>query len=279
MTVTNTDFSNLQLNVKGRTAVVTGGGSGIGLTIVQALLHAGASVTAWDKTLSEPLQQLQQSNPDRLLALEVDVTDEQAIRQAAEKTAARHPVIDIVVNGAGIMYKEEIGKIDPKKWDLIYNIHAKGTMLVTQSLLPHLKQSKCGRIINIASMTARIGIETYMPYSSSKAAVVNISKVMAAELAPYGITVNAICPGWVNTPMTDLLYDRIATVHGIDREQAKKEILDFVPQKRMIPMEEIAFCVLFLASPLAQSISATEFVIDHGLTNNFKPGFHMVHNV
>jgi len=269
---------SLQIDVRGRVAVVTGGGSGIGLAITLAFLESGARVSAWDLTISERLRQLQTPYGDDLLAVQVDVTDEAAVRRSAEETVRRFGGADIVVNAAGIMYKDALGEIDPNKWDRIFGVHAKGTMLVSQSLLPYLKRSGCGRIINIASMTARIGVETYMPYSSSKAAVVNMTKVMAAELAPYGITVNALCPGWVDTPMTELLYDRIAGLHGLTRDEAKKAVLDHVPQKRLIPPREIAFAALFLASPLAQCISACELVMDHGLTNNFRPGFHMVHS-
>jgi len=272
-----TEQHPMQIDVRGRIAVVTGGGSGIGFAVVSAFLESGARVSAWDLTIGDGLKELQAQYGNDLFAVQVDVTDEAAVRRAAEETVGRFGGADIVVNAAGIMYKDALGDIDSGKWDRIFNVHAKGTMLVSQSLLPYLKRSGCGRIINIASMTARIGLETYMPYSSSKAAVVNMTKVMAAETAPYGITVNAICPGWVDTPMTEMLYDRIAGMHGLTREEAKKAVLDHVPQKRLIPPREIAFSVLFLASPLAQCISASEFVMDHGLTNNFKPGFHMIH--
>lgn len=267
----------MQMDVRGRIAVVTGGGSGIGFAIAEAFLESGARVSAWDLAVSDRLRQLQAQHGEALLSVQVDVTDEAAVRRAAEETVNRFGGADIIVNAAGIMYKDALGDIQSDKWDRIFNIHAKGTMLVSQYLLPYLKRSGCGRIINIASMTARIGLETYMPYSASKAAVVNMSKVMAAELAPYGITVNALCPGWVDTPMTEMMYDRIAGLHGLTREEAKEAILDHVPQKRLIPPREIAFSVLFLASPLAQCISASELVLDHGLTNNFKPGFHMIH--
>jgi NAD(P)-dependent dehydrogenase (short-subunit alcohol dehydrogenase family) len=267
----------MQLNVKGRAAVVTGGGSGIGNAIVKALLQAGAHVASWDLKDSEALQALQQQYGDRLLSLQVDVADADAVKQAGEKTVSRFAKPDLIVNAAGIMYKRPLEEIELDAWDRIYNIHAKGTLLVSRFFAPYLKQSGNGRIINIASMTAIIGLETYMPYSSSKAAVANMTKVMAAELASYGVTVNAICPGWVETPMLEGLFDRIAEIHGYDRNKAIEEVLSHIPGKHFVHPDEIAFCVLFLASPMARSISAADFMIDSGLTNTFKPGLHMIH--
>lgn len=267
----------MQLDVKERVAVVTGSSSGIGFAVVKALLEAGALVAGWDLQESESIRKLHKRYTKRLLTLRVDVSDETAVKRAAEVSVARFSQVDIVVNCAGIMYKDAIEDIDMEAWNRINDINLKGTLLVNKHLVPYVKQSRCGRIINISSMTALIGLETYIPYTASKAAVSGMTRALAAELAPYGVTVNAICPGWVDTPMLDGLFERIASIHGYDKERAKREVLDHVPQRRFIHPDEIAFSVLFLASPLAQGISGTDFLIDNGLTNTFKPGLHMRH--
>ncbi|KIL41633.1 hypothetical protein SD70_05770 [Gordoniibacillus kamchatkensis] len=270
--------SELAIRVQGRSAVVTGAGSGIGYAVAKALLQSGANVACWDIRLTPELQSLERQYGDRTAVMAVDVASVDEVEQAGLATAQRFGGVDIVVNCAGVMYKDKVGEIDMAAWDRIYSINVKGTLFVNQTLVPYLKRSGCGRIINIASMTALIGLETYAPYSSSKAAVSNMTKVMAAELAPFGVTVNALCPGWVDTPMLSALFDRIGEIHGLEREQAKDEVLRHVPQRRFIHPDEIAFAVLFLSSPLAQGISALDLSIDNGLANTFKPGLHMKHD-
>jgi NAD(P)-dependent dehydrogenase (short-subunit alcohol dehydrogenase family) len=266
------------IDVKDRVAVVTGGSSGIGLAISKAFLLSGAFVINWDISENQSTEDLLRKFKGRFMTVITDISNEIEVKFATKKTVEEFSSIDIVVNNAGIMVKGAIDDLDLESWDRIYNINVKGTLLVAQNLIPYLKKSTRGRIINVSSMTSAIGMETYSPYSSSKAAVSNLTKVWALELAPYGITVNALCPGWVDTPMLEGLIDKISEIHYISKDQAKEKILRSIPQKRFIPPEELAFSVLFLSSPLCQGISGSDFFIDNGLTHTFIPGFHMAQN-
>ncbi|GIP31619.1 SDR family NAD(P)-dependent oxidoreductase [Paenibacillus sp. J2TS4] len=271
----SSNLSRMTFDMSDRVAVVTGAGSGIGRAVAQALLEAGARVACWDIAENEEIGKGEELFGGRVMALKVDVSEEASVKLAVEQTLEKFGQADLVVNCAGIMYKSPLEDIDIKVWDKMYAVNVNGTLLVNKHLAPFLKKSRCGRIVNISSMTALIGLETYLPYSTGKAAVSSMTKIMAAELAPYGITVNALCPGWVDTPWLDKLIWKIASLHDCDFRTAEQMLLEHIPQQRYIHPDEIAFSVLFLAHPLAQGISGTDFVIDNGLTATFKPGLHL----
>ncbi|WP_394138451.1 SDR family NAD(P)-dependent oxidoreductase [Cytobacillus oceanisediminis] len=256
------------MDVKDLNVVITGGSSGIGLAICKAFLSKGANVFNWDINESTDLS----SFPSNYGFSKVDVIDEKSIKQAVMDAPER---IDVLVNNAGIIIKSPLESIEREEWDRIYDINVRGTMLTAKYLAGKLKKSGRGRIINISSMTSKMGLETYSLYSSTKAAVSNLTKVWAAELAANGITVNAICPGWADTPMKEKLIQGIANMHSLQADEAEEAILSFVPQRRFIQTDEIAFTCLFLASELAKGISGQELYLDTGLTSTFKTGFHL----
>jgi NAD(P)-dependent dehydrogenase (short-subunit alcohol dehydrogenase family) len=260
-----------ELDVNERNVVVTGGSSGIGLAISKAFLQKGANVSNWDIHQTDQVKQLLGEYPSRFQYLEVDVIEESSIIKAVENTWG---TVDVLINNAGIISKSPLESIRVEDWNRIYDINVRGTMIVTKNLVWKLRKSGRGRVINLSSMTAKIGLETYSLYSSTKAAVSNLTKVWALELAKDGITVNALCPGWADTAMKEKLIQGIAGIHNIPNHEAEELILGHVPQKRFIQTEEIAFCCLFLASTLAGAISGQELFIDTGLTNMFKPGVH-----
>lgn len=260
------------LDIDGLNVVITGGSSGIGLQISKAFLYKGASVINWDICKTEAIEKLKETYPNRYKNYLVDVTDETSIQKSVRNSP---DIVHVLVNNAGIIMKAPLEEIRSEDWNRIYDINVRGTMLVTKNILSKMKESGRGRIINISSMTSKIGLETYSLYSSTKAAVSNLTKVWALELASDGITVNSLCPGWVDTPMKEKLIQGISKIHNIHDDEAKNAILSNVPQGRFIEPEEIAFTCLFLASTLAKGISGQELFIDTGLTNLFKPGFHM----
>lgn len=261
-----------ELDVKDLNVLITGGSSGIGLAISEAFLLKGANVINWDLQESEETQSLSQTYSNRYTCLSIDITDENSIYKGLNQVPE---TLDVLVNNAGIIIKSQLEDIQTDDWDRIYEINVKGTMLVTKKVIPKIRKSKRGRIINLSSMTSKIGLETYSLYSSTKAAVANLTKVWALELAPNEITVNALCPGWVDTPMKGKLIEGIAKLHHLLPEEAESIILSHIPQRRFIQPEEIAFTCLFLASTLARGISGQELYIDTGLTNMFKPGVHL----
>lgn len=268
--------------LEGKVAVVTGASSGIGAAVRQALLDEGCRVANLDLTTppaeDSATEDGASDNVDRSIFVETDVTSDGSVADAVAAVAQWAGAADILVNCAGIIVKQPVDGIDFETWDRVFDVNLKGTVRMIRDLTPQLTSSgRYGRIINISSMTANFGLETYSPYSSSKAAVSNVTKVAALELAPFGVTVNALCPGWVDTPMAATgLIDHLAKLHGISRDDAEARVMDFIPQHRFIRPEEIAHAVSFLASPLAQAISSTELRIDMGLTQTFTPGFHQV---
>ena len=172
--------------------------------------------------------------------------------------------------------KAEVDALEKEVLDRLYEVNVCGLMLVTKHVVPYLKKSGRGRIINISSMQAALGMETYTPYTFTKAAVSGVTRVWALELAPYGITVNAICPGWTYSPMTKPSNTKLAQMHGVSYEEAWEMKLSYIPQHRYIDAKELAFLGLFLASPLSQAISANEIFADTGMVHCTKPGLHMI---
>jgi len=256
------------LSLKDRVAIVTGAGRGLGKAIAKALLDNDVKVVGFDLAF-EPKDELAHPN---IFLIEGNVTREKDVDQMAKGTIERFGKIDILVNNAGIMYKDFVEAVDLSNWQQLVEVNLTGPMLCTRAVVPHMKHQLWGRIVNISSMTALIGAETYSGYAASKGGLQALTHTWAAELAVYGITVNAICPGWIETPMVSALIRRIADLHKLSNEEAVKKILFIVPHRRFIDPSEIAFAVLFLCSDASKSINGHGLVIDGGLTSVISPG-------
>ncbi len=264
-----------EIDVMGIKTVITGASGVIGIAFAEAFLEHGAYVANWDLQESDPAKRLAQRFPQRYLFCETDVCREDSIEKAARETAAQFGGIDALCNIAGIIAKQQIGELETDTLDRLYKVNVRGLMLVTKRLVPMLKKSGRGRIINMSSIQAAVGMETYSPYTFTKAAVSGVTRVWALELAPYGVTVNAICPGWAKTAMADQMVERLGDLHGISTEEARELILSYVPQRRFIDPQEIAFTGLFLASSAAGAISANEIFVDAGMAHCAKPGLNL----
>ncbi|GAA5128166.1 SDR family NAD(P)-dependent oxidoreductase [Pseudonocardia adelaidensis] len=265
----------LEQGLKGRLALVTGAGRGLGHAIAEAFAERGALVLAGD--VSPPVALPDRLDPigPRVEAIPLDVTDEASVRAAVQLVVASGMGIDVLVNNAGIMYKAPVEETDLESWRRVLDVNLTGAQLCTKHVVPVMKRHGRGRIISIASMTAAIGMETYSAYSASKAALVNLTKVWAAELATAGITANAICPGWVDTPMAaDAFVAHLARIHGTSPDEARERLLARVPQHRFLDPREIAHTALFLADDLAAGISGEAIHVDTGLVATFAAGLH-----
>jgi len=265
-----------QIVVKDRCALVTGGSSGIGKEISKTFLRNGARVAIVDLYITDEVKkELDQIMPGAALLYRGDVTDDVFINEVVEDVVKKWGAVDILINNAGIMYKALVEDINLNQWRRIIEVNLTAPMICTKRVVPLMKQSKWGRIINISSMMALIGAETYSAYAATKAGLLQLTKVWAIELATDGITVNAICPGWVESPMLENAFiKRIAEIHKIDREGALNKIFSLIPQRRFIGQSEIAFLALFLSSEMARGINGTGIVIDTGLTAGMPAGIH-----
>lgn len=265
----------MELDVKDRCVVVTGGTSGIGKEISKTFINNGAKVAIIDISInSEVSREMEGIAFNSMLLAKGDVTNEDSINGVVDDIVKKWKTIDILINNAGIIYKALVEDTDIFQWRRLIDINLTGPMICTKKVVPVMKRQKWGRIINISSMMALIGAETYGAYAAAKAGLLQLTKVWATELASDGITVNAICPGWVETPMVGGFIQRIADVHSTSREEAIKKIFALVPQKRFIDPKEIASLALFLASDMAKGINGAGIVIDTGLTAGMPAGLH-----
>src|SRR5512143_3515324 len=204
------------LSMKDKVAFVTGAGRGLGQAIVKAFLENDAKVVASDLAFEN---EKELSHPNIFLT-KGDVTVESDVNEIVTEAVHRFGNVDILVNNAGIIYKDFVEAVDSRKWHQILEVNLTGPMFFARAVTPQMKSRRWGRIINISSMMGIMGAETYSGYAATKGGLLSLTKVWAAELAVYGITVNAICPAWIETSMLPALIDRIADLHKLNREDA-----------------------------------------------------------
>jgi ketoreductase len=250
----------------GSIALVTGGGRGIGRAIAFALGGIGTTVAIAARTWSqlESTARELESAGARAIPIEMDVTSETSVACAVDALRADVPHVNILVNNAGIGGGEPVAGSDIERWRRTIDTNLTGTYLVTRAVLPLMRGG--GRIINLSSVLGRFGVPGYTAYCASKHAVIGFTRALALELAPKQITVNAICPGWVDTEMAEQGMRQGAAATGQTFEQFRASALGAVPIKRIIQPEEVAGLVAFLASPAAAAITGQTYNICGGQT-------------
>jgi NAD(P)-dependent dehydrogenase (short-subunit alcohol dehydrogenase family) len=232
----------------GRAAVVTGGGRGIGAAIARVLAEAEAGVVVAARTYAE-IEQVAwelRSRGARVLSLFCDVTDEGSVRALAEKARSQLGRVDILVNNAGVSAASPLARITVGEWNRVMGVNATGTFLCTREFAPAMVDAGWGRIINIASVAGLEGGRYVSHYAASKHAVIGFTRSVALELAETGVTVNAICPGYVDSPMTESTIANVQARTNLTRERALAAILETTGQERLIPPDEVAAAVLDL---------------------------------
>src|SRR3989454_3664151 len=250
----------------GKRAVVTGAGRGIGRSIAIALAQAGANVAVTARTPFEIEQVVAeiQAMGRQSLAIACDVTDPEQVTHMATTLIEGLGGVDILVNNAGNAGSHKFLNHSDELWHRMLSINLTSVYYVTKAFVPALIEQRYGRIINIASIAARAGGSYITAYTAAKHGVLGLTRALAVELMQYNITVNAICPGYVNTPMTDAQVRNIATRTGMSEAQAREVLEKASPQRRLMEPEEVASIAIFLAQDFSQGITGQAINIDGG---------------
>lgn len=248
-----------------KVVLITGGAQGIGLSIAQKFYDAGDRVVLVD--LNEKVTDTAKTLGERAIGLVCDVTDEQQIEQTIAETIKQFGTLDVLINNAGLQHVSKIEDFPTEKFQLLTNVMLVAPFMFIKHALPHMKAQKNGRILNMASINGLIGFAGKAAYNSAKHGVIGLTKVAALEAAEDGITVNAICPGYVDTALVRNQFDDLAKTRGITREEVLEDVLyPLIPQKRLIDVSEIADVAFFLASDSAKGITGQAIVLDGGYT-------------
>ncbi len=250
----------------GTVALVTGAGQGIGAAVASALAADGAKVVLAGRTI-EKLQAVASrisESGGTAHTIAVDVTDPDQVANLAAAAVEFAGPVGILVNNAGVGYSSPLKRTTPEDWRRVMDTNATGTFLCTRELLPGMVAARWGRVISIASVAGLSGGAYLTAYSASKHAVIGFTRSLAAEVASHGVTVNAVCPGFVATPMTDSSVANIMAVTGKSQAEALQALESTSPQQRLIEPEEVAHAVSFLASEASRGINGQAIVIDGG---------------
>lgn len=252
--------------MEGKVLFITGAASGIGFDIAKAFSEQGATVVLSDLR-QQAVEEAAKECGEKAQGIICDVTDETAIHKAIDHTIQEHGRIDFLVNNAGMQHVDYIEDFPVDRFELLVKIMLTAPFIATKYALPHMKKQKFGRIINMASINGLVGFAGKAAYNSAKHGVIGLTKVTALETAPNGITVNAVCPGYVDTPLVRGQFNDLAKTRGIPVEKVLEEVLyPLVPQKRLLDVREVTDLVLFLASDAAKGITGQPLVLDGGYT-------------
>ena len=249
-----------------RTAIVTGGTSGIGLAIAHSLANAGHRVAVGSRTATDRRRHQQKGVDARAVALceSLDVGCETSVDRFARLVTETLGQPQILVNAAGIYMENCVGQDDSANWFAQIDVNLHGPYRMIGAVFPGMIQAGWGRIVNIASTAASTGASGYAGYCASKAGLVGLTKAVAKEGAPHGINCVAISPTWVETPMMEAALQRRARSRDTDIEQAKADIMNSNPQGRIVQPEEIAEFVAFCCSDASPALTNVDIQINAG---------------
>jgi len=265
--------------LSGRTAIVTGAGRGIGKAIALSLGEEGARVALFARSADEI-----DAVRDRLIAsaagesvpagggrpspraasFRCDVTDPDSVRAACAAAEAALGPADILVNGAGDAVAAPFAKTDLELWERLLRVNLTSAFLVTKEVLPGMAHRGWGRVVNLASVAGLTGAAYVSAYTAAKHGLVGLTRALSQEVAKSGVTVNAVCPGYVDTPMTDRSVANIAEKTGMTPEKARAFLAGRSPQARHLFREEVAGLVLYLVSDAARGVNGQAIALDGG---------------
>lgn len=247
-----------------RNILVTGAAGGLGKAIVKKFVSVGDFVFASDLNL-EAVKELESIYPEKVKAIQLDVTKSISVNQVINYIN-KEKSLDILVNNAGLQHRDKIENFPEEKWDLLQNVMLKGPFLLTKAVFPYMKKQNYGRIVNISSVHGRLASPEKAAYVAAKHGVIGLTKVAALEGALHGITVNAILPGPVKTPLLVRQLKELEETMSYSESEALKEIVyPKQAMERFITAEEIADAVYFISSEEASAITGEALDVSGGM--------------
>jgi NAD(P)-dependent dehydrogenase (short-subunit alcohol dehydrogenase family) len=243
-----------------KTAIITGGSKGLGLAMAEGLASAGANLVIISRNEKEGMaaaEKIVKEYKTKAIAISATVTSEEEMQKAVATTIKEFGSIDILINNAGINIRGPIDELSYEDFKKVQQTNVDGTWLPSKAVVPHMKKQKSGRIINLASTLGVVGLANRTPYATSKGAVVQMTRALALELAPFNITVNAICPGPFLTDMNIPIKDD---------ENTKKFIVGAVALERWGELKEIQGAALYLACASSSYTTGSLITVDGGWT-------------
>ena len=252
--------------LKGRVAIVTGGGSGIGRGIALGLAEKGVRVAVCGRRaelLEQTVAQIRERGGSAM-SMPADVTDRNEVERFVDSVVNEWGQIDILVNNAGVSGRTPIDDPDDTRWLNILDVNLTGSYLCSKVVLPHMKEP--GRIVNMSSVLGRFGVPGYVAYCTAKHGIIGFTKALALEVAGRGITVNAICPTWVDTDMARQGIEETAAILGMSAEEFRTHAVAAVPIKRMAEVGEIVALTMYLCQTDAASITGQVINVCGGAT-------------
>jgi NAD(P)-dependent dehydrogenase (short-subunit alcohol dehydrogenase family) len=250
-----------------RVALITGGGTGIGEAVAHRLAAEGCAVVVTGRRPG-PIERVAaaiETGGGSALAISTDVADGAAVQAAVDTTVSRFGGLDIVVNNAGVGDSAPVMDETPEGWDRTLRANLTGAFLVCRASLPHLIERR-GAIVNIASVNALVVGPGWASYCVSKAGLTMLTRSLAVDYGRQGVRANAVCPGWVRTPMGDEDMDRVAAANDITREEAYALSVKNTPLGRPATPQDVAEVVAFLAGPGAAYVTGVSIAVDGGAT-------------
>ena len=253
--------------LEGKHAVVTGGSRGIGAAIARALAERGAKLTIMSRSIDELKAQAELLRRDfdaTVNAFVCDVTDSASIRNAFAQSVEASGRVEVLVNNAGAAEGAPFAKMTRDIWDRMIAVNLTSTFACSAEVIPTMLAEKSGRIINVASTAGLRGYKTMAAYCAAKHGVVGLTRALALETAKHGVTVNAVCPGYTDTDLTEASVSNLAEVFKVTENDARAMLVRTIPRGSLITPEEVASAVAWLCAPEASAVTGIALPIAGG---------------